>query len=120
MGEDELIKKVLELMRKRGTNQCGLSSATGLSQPHLSKVLGRKLKVAARTKGALLAWIAAGSPAVIRPPTDEVAALLLKLQGLPPDVAMQFMQIMDMLSDMVRSAVGHSDAQSASTEIRGT
>jgi hypothetical protein len=110
MAEDDLIKKVLELMRERGTNQCGLSSATGLSQPHLSKVLGKKLKIAARTNGALLAWIEGGAPSAIRPPTDEVAALALKLHDLPPGIVMQFMQIVDALSEIVRSAVRRPDA----------
>ena len=110
MGEDDLIKEVLELMHERGTNQRGLSSETGLSQPHLSKVLNGKLKVATRTNRALLAWIESGSTSAIKPPDDQVAALTLKLQGLPSEVAMQLMQILEMLSDILRSPLGHHDA----------
>ncbi len=108
MGSDDLIKTVRELMRERGTNQRGLSCATGLCQPHLSKVLRGRLPLATRTSAALLAWIDGGATPATRLPTDDIAALAAKLQGLPPGTVMQFMQIVDILADIVRPETAKS------------
>ena len=57
MASPSLVDLVQQRMQQMGITQVELAAACGLSQPHLSKVLANRVKLAKKTEGKLKAWL---------------------------------------------------------------
>ncbi len=101
MGNEELIAKVLAQMSLLEVTQVGLADACGLSQPHLSKVLSNKIKLAHKTEEKLAKWLADFGESGQGARTDTFQALTAKLQRQSPEKRMQFMQLLSILDQLL-------------------
>ncbi|MFB6451394.1 hypothetical protein [Bradyrhizobium tunisiense] len=89
-------------MRETGATQSIVAQACGLSQPHLSKVLNRKIKFAKKTAEKLEFWLTAPTeaPAQTSPTLETIAT---KLESLAPKRRMQFMRLLAAVDDLLNS-----------------
>jgi transcriptional regulator with XRE-family HTH domain len=93
MAKRDVISKVTARMRERDERQKDVAVACGMSQPHLSKVLNKKVKLARKTSDRLERWLAneAGEP----PDGNTVLnALGTKMAYLRPRRRMQIMELL--------------------------
>lgn len=81
-------------MEALGASQASVALWCGISQPHLSKVLARKVKLASKTRSRLEAWSSSSSAANPGPDTEELRRLIERLAAGPPDRVMHIMQIL--------------------------
>lgn len=100
---DDLLTHIKARMRETGATQSTVAKACQLSQPHLSKVLNRKVQLAKKTAAKLESWLTAPAeaPAPTSSPTLETIAT--KLESLEPKRRMQFMQLLAAIDDLLNS-----------------
>jgi transcriptional regulator with XRE-family HTH domain len=80
-------------MREARATQSEVAEACGMTQPHISKVLRKKVKLAKKTAAKLEQWLGESSKAPAEEgPTLETIAV--KLGTLGPKRKMQFMQLL--------------------------
>lgn len=93
MPRRALLARVDSKMRETGASQSDVAKACGLTQPHISKVLSGKVKLAKKTAARLEQWLNQNweTQAASSQTLDTIAA---KLDGLGPKRRMQFMQLL--------------------------
>lgn len=82
--------------------QPALALACGLSQPHLSKVLSKKVRLAGKTEARLLAWLRAtesGSRKVARSTTEALAG---RIERLRPDRHLQVIELLTSIEKLLK------------------
>lgn len=103
MLPNDLLTQIEARMRETRATQSTVAKACQLSQPHLSKVLSRRVKLAKKTAAKLESWLTAPTeaPAPTSSPTLETIAT--KLESLAPKRKMQFMQLLAAVDDLLNS-----------------
>jgi predicted XRE-type DNA-binding protein len=101
MTDSELIDKVKVRMSQLEITQVELSAACIISQPHLSKVLSKKIKLAQKTKSALTSWLSLADAAETASPADLMQKIAQKLEKQKPHKIMQFMQFLNTLDRLL-------------------
>lgn len=93
MPQRALLARVDNKMRETGATQSEVAETCGMTQPHLSKVLRGKVKLAKKTAAKLEQWLGESSEASQEgnPTLETIAA---KLGTLGPKRRMQFMQLL--------------------------
>lgn len=106
MASADLVDEVLARMAALDVSQSTLARETGMSQPHLSRVLGKQLKPGKKTRSRLEKWMA-GSPShgAENHPSSATAAdvgrLIRKLSGGSPQRRMHVMQMLRAIEAIV-------------------
>lgn len=103
MGSAGLIDSVQERMRNLGLTQAELATACSLSQPHLSKVLTKRVKLARKTEAKLADWLRASADLSEGGPTDFVRSLAARLEELRPARRMQIMELLRAVERVIAS-----------------
>ncbi|MBR0684454.1 helix-turn-helix transcriptional regulator [Bradyrhizobium manausense] len=80
-------------MRETGASQSDVAEACGVTQPHISKVLNGKIKLAKKTAAGLEQWLDENRQAQ-EPSPQTLEAIAAKLNALGPKRRMQFMQLL--------------------------
>lgn len=93
MPQRALLARVDSKLRETGATQSDVAEACGMTQPHISKVLRGKVKLAKKTAAKLEQWLGESSeaPPEGRPTLETIAA---KLDTLGRKRRMQFMQLL--------------------------
>ena len=100
MSRQGLIPRVKQRMADTGATQSSVALACGISQPHLSKVLSNRLKLARKTQQRLELWLTngwekpGGEMAILKSISEGVAKLDRKRR-------MQFMQLLKALEGLL-------------------
>lgn len=86
MTSVELVDTVLAVMAAQNVSQSGLARECGLTQPHLSRVLNKRLKLARKTRLKLEAWVVASTPETLpgaapEPTLEDLQKLVRRLGG---------------------------------------
>lgn len=103
MTSPNLIDTVQQRMQQLGITQIELAAACGLSQPHLSKVLSRKVKLAKKTEGKLTGWLESSVDLSEDNPNDFVRSLATRLEQLRPARRMQIMELLRAIERVIAS-----------------
>jgi transcriptional regulator with XRE-family HTH domain len=95
------LARVDSKMRETHATQSDVAEACGMTQPHISKVLRGKVKLARKTATKLEQWLGESSKATVegRPTLETIAA---KLNTLGPKRRMQFMQLLAAVDALLR------------------
>lgn len=99
----DLIDSVQQRMQQLGVTQAELAAACGLSQPHLSKVLTRKVKLARKTEGKLTGWLETSGDLSEGSPNDFARSLAMRLEQLRPARRMQIMELIRAIERVIAS-----------------
>jgi transcriptional regulator with XRE-family HTH domain len=93
MPQRALLVRVDSKMRETRATQSDVAEACGMTQPHISKVLRGRVKLARKTTAKLEQWLGeiSKAPPEERPRLEAIAA---KLDTLGPKRRMQFMQLL--------------------------
>lgn len=100
------LTSVVEAMRDRGVTQSALANATGLSQPHLSKVLLKRYKLAEKTRRKLRAWVEGDLDASHDDAVGTLRSIGVNLERLPPSETMELRGILKQLDVMLQRIAG--------------
>jgi transcriptional regulator with XRE-family HTH domain len=98
----DLLERVRERMAALRATQEGVAKLCGLSQPHLSKVLSKKIKLAPKTQRLLAAWLMDGKPAEEGGGAQELGQLVERLLEGSAERRMQIMQFLRLLDELTR------------------
>ena len=101
MDTNEFIGTVLRRMAELKITQSELASACDLSQPHLSKVLSSRVKLAQKTQRRLSSWLEIAGSAAGSTPHDMVRLLAMRLETLRPSRRMQVMELLRAIERLV-------------------
>lgn len=101
-----VIEEVLARMAALNVSQSVLARECGLSQPHLSRVLNKQLKLATKTRTKLEAWLAnsdfsSGPDAAAIPIRKDLERLVERLSSSSPDRRMQIMHLLHAIEAIV-------------------
>jgi hypothetical protein len=94
MASDDLIELVNERMRRDGATQVEVAAACELSQPHISKVLSQRVKLAAKTAHRLTAWLGTDTINCHGSAENVIRSIADQLERLRPNRRMQLMQLL--------------------------
>lgn len=94
MASPSLIDIVQQRMQQLEITQAELATACGLSQPHLSRVLAKQVKLAKKTEGKLTEWLKASDELSEVNPNDFVRSLATRMEQLRPARRMQIMELL--------------------------
>jgi transcriptional regulator with XRE-family HTH domain len=101
MRDSDLISSVSREIQQRHLTQMDVARQCGLSQPHISKVLAKNIKLAKKTRSKLALWLTAAK-------TNDGAALYgvlvsihKKIEKLPAGRRNQFMQFLESLDGCI-------------------
>lgn len=94
MSSDDLITSVIERMDALRTTQAQVAKACGLSQPHLSKVLKKRVKLATKTTQRLTAWLEGLAIQKGVDGDEIIKSIASRLPALPQYRRMQIMQLL--------------------------
>ena len=105
MANTDLVSQVLVQMTRLGVTQVELATHCQLSQPHLSKVLANKVKLARKTSEKLTDWLASservsgavGSDGAV----EYVQQFAQRLAELRPNKYMQIMQLLNAIEQII-------------------
>ena len=89
-------------MAAAGTSQATVAASCAISQPHLSKVLSGKVRLASKTRGRLEAWISEAPRPVPDRGVEGLQRLVLQLAEGPPKRTMQIMQLLRLVDALAR------------------
>ncbi len=103
MASPSLVDLVQQRMQQMGITQVELAAACGLSQPHLSKVLANRVKLAKKTEGKLKAWLETSADLSVDNTNDFVRSLTTRLGQLRPARRMQIMELFRAIERMIVS-----------------
>lgn len=98
----DLLERVRERMAALRATQEGVANSCGLSQPHLSKVLSYKIKLAQKTQRLLAAWLVDDQPAEDGGGAQELGQLVERLLEGSTERRMQIMQLLRILDALTR------------------
>lgn len=102
-SDEQLIASCRELIRSDVLTQQQLAAACSVSQGHVSKVLGGKVKLTAKMRAALSAHVAhLQAPDAIEPRLQDLARDLLAT--VPAERRMHIMHILQSLLTLLRRA----------------
>ena len=89
-------------MAAANASQAAVAAACAISQPHLSKVLSGRVKLAPKTRRRLEAWVS--DPAAPMPGQDaeELRRLVIRLGEGSPERLMQIMQLLRLVDALAR------------------
>ena len=104
MTDDDFITSVQQRMAARSMTQQALASACGLSQPHVSKVLNRQVKLRRKTRERLTVWMLRDGAVQAGSTDDELRLLLERLFAGPETRRMQIMQLLKIIEQLTRCA----------------
>jgi transcriptional regulator with XRE-family HTH domain len=102
MAQKALLARVDSKMRETGATQSDVAKACGMTQPHISKVLSGKVKLAKKTMAKLELWLAP-SPEAAPERTPTLETIAAKLESLGPRRRMQFMQLLAAVDGLLGS-----------------
>lgn len=88
-----LLARVHTKMRETGASQSDVAEACGVTQPHISKVLNGKVKLARKTAAGLEQWLDQNRESR-KPSPQTLETIAAKLNALGPKRRMQFMQLL--------------------------
>jgi len=94
MVAPSLIDLVQQRMQQLEITQAELATACGLSQPHLSKVLANRVKLARKTESKLTGLLHASGVLSEGSPNDFVRSLATRMGQLRPTRRMQIMELL--------------------------
>jgi transcriptional regulator with XRE-family HTH domain len=94
MNSKNLIARVAARMRERGDVQKDVASACHICQPHLSKILNNKVKLAKKTSQRLERWLNDDVVAHSDPPPEILGSLGAKIANLRPRRRMKIMHLL--------------------------
>lgn len=94
MATPSLIDAVQQRMQQRGITQAELAAACSLSQPHLSKVLSYRVKLAKKTESRLTGWLEASGDLPAGSPNDFVRSIAARMEQMRPARRMQIMELL--------------------------
>jgi predicted XRE-type DNA-binding protein len=97
----DIIVNVLTRMAQLRVTQSELASACDLSQPHLSKVLSYKIKLASKTERKLAAWLELAGSTAESTPHNFLEALATRLESVRPGRRMQIMELLRAVERLV-------------------
>lgn len=103
MASNQIIDEVQGRMTELGITQMELAAACGLSQPHLSKVLSKHIKLAKKTAHNLTVWLEATETGSETSPPDIVRSLAARLEKLRPTKRMQIMQLLKAIERLIET-----------------
>lgn len=89
-------------MAATNASQAAVAAACAISQPHLSKVLAGKVKLAPKTRGRLDAWVSGPAAAAPGRDAEELQRLVLRLAEGSPERTMQIMQLLRLVDALAR------------------
>lgn len=89
-------------MAATNASQAAVATACAISQPHLSKVLSRRVKLAPKTRGRLEAWVSDPGVPVPGRNAEELQRLVLRLAEGSPERMMQIMQLLRLVDALAR------------------
>ena len=106
MASAGLIEDVLARMAALNVSQSSLARECDLSQPHLSRVLNKRLKLAAKTRTKLEAWLAKPDASSVpktasNPTQQDLEGLVERLSSSSPDRRMQIMHLLRAIEAIV-------------------
>ncbi len=106
MASAGFIEEILARMAALNVSQSSLARECRLSQPHLSRVLGKQLKLAPKTRSKLEAWLAKSDAARApkggsAPTREELENLIERLSSSSPDKRMQIMHLLRAIEAIV-------------------
>jgi transcriptional regulator with XRE-family HTH domain len=96
-----LIARVSARMRERGDVQKDVANACQICQPHLSKVLNKKVKLAKKTSQRLERWLNDDVVVHSDPPSEILGSLGAKIANLRPSRRMQIMQLLQAINHLL-------------------
>jgi transcriptional regulator with XRE-family HTH domain len=82
-------------MRDTGATQSDVARECGITQPHLSKVLRKKVKLAGKTSTKLAGWLAGDANRQQLQQVEPLKSLAIRIAALRPKRRMQIMQLLD-------------------------
>lgn len=106
MASADFIDEVLARMDALDVSQSALARETGISQPHLSRVLRKQLKAGKKTRSQLENWMAGSRAASANgqaspPSAADLGRLIRKLSTGTPERRMHVMQMLRAIEAMV-------------------
>lgn len=102
MSPRTLLARVHTKMRETGANQSDVADACGVTQPHISKVLNGRVKLAKKTAAGLEQWLDQ-TQAAPEPTPQTLDFIAEKLNALGPKRRMQFMQLLAAIDGLLGS-----------------
>ena|ERR1700688_1673055 len=90
-----LIVRLTARMRDIGATQSDVARECGITQPHLSKVLSKKVKLAEKTSTKLEGWLAGDANRRQQQQVEPLKSLAIRIAALRPKRRMQIMQLLD-------------------------
>jgi transcriptional regulator with XRE-family HTH domain len=82
-------------MRDIGATQSDVARECGITQPHLSKVLRKKVKLAAKTSAKLEGWLTGNANRGQQQQVEPLKSLAIRIAALRPRRRMQIMQLLE-------------------------
>jgi transcriptional regulator with XRE-family HTH domain len=82
-------------MRDTGATQSDVARECGITQPHLSKVLRKQVKLAGKTSTKLEGWLAGDANRQQLQQVEPLKSLAIRIAALRPKRRMQIMQLLD-------------------------
>jgi transcriptional regulator with XRE-family HTH domain len=103
MTKTDLVAAVAKRMAELGLTQTELAAACGLSQPHMSKILKKRLKLAKKTQERLGQWLERAEnkeSSALESTLRAVASKIRQADGKSRMQIMQFLTALDGLLDL--------------------
>lgn len=100
--DKDLVASVQRRMAARSITQRELASACGISQPHLSKILSRSVRLGRKAQGRLTDWMLRDDAGQTGGTDDELRRLLDRLLAGPEERRMQIMQLLEIVERLTR------------------
>jgi transcriptional regulator with XRE-family HTH domain len=100
MAQTGLLVRINARMRDTGATQSDIARACEMSQPHLSKVLRKRVKLAAKTAAKLEGWLV-GSAAEQPEKIEPLQSLSAKIASVGPKRRIQIMQLLDAIDRLL-------------------
>jgi transcriptional regulator with XRE-family HTH domain len=102
----DFVDSVIARMAAHGVSQSALARECGLSQPHLSRVLNKRLKLRAKTRSRLEHWMAGSSVGGPMqegsvPTVQDLQQAVLRLGAKAPERRMQIMQMLKAIEAII-------------------
>ncbi|MEG9500289.1 MAG: hypothetical protein MIN69_00180 [Methylorubrum extorquens] len=85
-----------------GASQAVVAAECAISQPHLSKVLSGKVKLAPKTRGRLEVWVSGPEALAAGRDAAELQRLVLRLAEGSSERTMQIMQLLRLVDALAR------------------
>lgn len=98
----DLRSKVVQRMKGLGLSQSEVALACGISQPHLSKVLSKKVRLASKTEVRLIAWLKSTEVVRQRKTRRTVRAVASRIEAMRPSRQSDIMKLLSAIEALLR------------------